>query len=216
MVVRAKLPDHIPRRFLIAAMDDLDAGTTHAFGPSTRYDVVFRARRYPPKAVVALAAVRLDGRILKPGDFWGGLGTACFRILTEAGLQIVAKGDIDPHGADVGGELEEGERLRVEVNRYERDARARERCLAHHGRRCAVCDLDFGERYGTIGEGFIHVHHVRPLSTSAGSISVDPVRDLQPVCPNCHAMLHRRLAPYTIVELRELLVANGPRATVVR
>ena len=47
--------------------------------------------------------------------------------------------------------------MRVEVNRYERDPRARSACLAHYGTRCVVCGLDFAERYGQIGQGFIHV-----------------------------------------------------------
>jgi 5-methylcytosine-specific restriction protein A len=45
--------------------------------------------------------------------------------------------------------------------------------------------------YGEIGRGFIHVHHVVPISSIGESYKVDPAKDLVPVCPNCHAMLHR-------------------------
>ena len=30
-----------------------------------------------------------------------------------------------------------------------------------HGTRCQACDLDFAERYGVIGKGFIEAHHLR-------------------------------------------------------
>jgi len=33
----------------------------------------------------------------------------------------------------------------------------------------------------------------------------DPIRDLRPVCPNCHVVIHRREPPYSIDEVRQLL-----------
>lgn len=67
-----------------------------------------------------------------------------------------------------------------------------------------VCDLDFGESYGPDGTGFIHVHHIEPLAGSGGERSVDPATDLVPVCPNCHAMLHRRSPPFSLDEVRKM------------
>lgn len=99
----------------------------------------------------------------------------------------------------------EGAVARVEINRYERDRRARGVCLAHWGPRCAACELDFGERYGQLGHGFIHVHHLLELSTVGPGYQVDPINDLRPVCPNCHAMLHRRRPALSIDELRLFL-----------
>jgi predicted HNH restriction endonuclease len=88
--------------------------------------------------------------------------------------------------------FEEGATLAVLVSKHERSASARSACLAHHGHTCKVCGLDFAHKYGKIlGEGFIHVHHLNFLSQSKGIRKVDPVTDLVPVCPNCHAMLHR-------------------------
>ncbi len=34
---------------------------------------------------------------------------------------------------------------------------------------------------------------------------VDPVKDLRPVCANCHAMSHKREEPFTIEEMRQSL-----------
>ena len=99
----------------------------------------------------------------------------------------------------------EGDVQRVTVNRYERDARARDACINHHGLRCAVCDLSFEERYGDPGKDFIHVHHKRPLHRMRASNRIDPITDLIPVCPNCHAMLHRREPPYDVEQLRAML-----------
>ena len=87
----------------------------------------------------------------------------------------------------------EGAISRAEVNRYERSGWARAECLKCYGYECQVCGLDFEERYGELGKGFMHVHHVTPLHEIAGNphYRLDPIEDLRPVCPNCHAMLHR-------------------------
>ncbi len=98
----------------------------------------------------------------------------------------------------------EGSVVQVLVNRYERDPSAREACLAEYGRVCSVCKCDFAERYGAIGEGFIHVHHITPISQLGSDYQIIPERDLAPVCPNCHAMLHRTNPPLTIQELARL------------
>lgn len=97
----------------------------------------------------------------------------------------------------------EGALSRVEVNRYERDPRARKACLHHWGYRCAVCKFSFEDRYGPLGQDFIHVHHLRELSKVSAGYRVDPVNDMRPLCPNCHAMIHRATGPaLSIDELR--------------
>ncbi len=58
----------------------------------------------------------------------------------------------------------EGRRTIVQVNRFERDPAARRRCIQIFGTRCVVCGFDFAKTYGEIGAGFIHVHHLKPLS----------------------------------------------------
>lgn len=103
------------------------------------------------------------------------------------------------------GALREGAVRRVEVNAIERSARARQACIDHHGTTCAVCAFDFGLAYPGLGEGFIHVHHLVDLAELEGETAVDPVRDLRPVCPNCHAMLHRTRPAMGIEALREIV-----------
>lgn len=101
--------------------------------------------------------------------------------------------------------LIEGATTTVLVNRYERNAAARALCLAHHGVQCAVCGFDFETRYGELGKGYIHVHHIVPLSQTRGEYEVDPIRDLLPVCPNCHAIIHSTRPERSVDQLRELL-----------
>lgn len=92
------------------------------------------------------------------------------------------------------------------VTTYERDPRYRKQALAIHGLRCKACDVDMGERYGSYAAGFIHVHHVKPVSEYEKPKQIDPALDLVPVCPNCHAVIHRKkTATLSISDLRRLL-----------
>lgn len=105
--------------------------------------------------------------------------------------------------------FQEGTPKQVIVNVYERNPEARAICIQRYGAICSVCNLDFGKKYGEIGKGFIHVHHLKPVSMSKG-YELNPINDLRPVCPNCHAMLHKRKPePYTIDELKVLLKTNA-------
>lgn len=87
----------------------------------------------------------------------------------------------------------EGAKQTVQVNRYERNSEARAKCIEIHGARCEVCKMSFVETYGTFAKDFIHVHHITPLHQISESYEVNPETDLIPVCPNCHAMLHKQL-----------------------
>ncbi|EKO3559062.1 HNH endonuclease [Vibrio metschnikovii] len=100
----------------------------------------------------------------------------------------------------------EGLVQKVVVNKYERDSTARTACIKHHGVKCLVCDFDFFKTYGNVGKGFIHVHHVTPISSIGSRYKVNPILDLIPVCPNCHAMLHAKNPPYTVSELKEKML----------
>jgi len=98
----------------------------------------------------------------------------------------------------------EGTVKKITVNRYERDHAARQACVDHYGAVCQVCNIDFHKQYGDIGEGFIHVHHIIPLHTIQEGYEVDPIKDLVPLCPNCHAMIHRiKNTPLSVNELKQ-------------
>jgi 5-methylcytosine-specific restriction protein A len=99
----------------------------------------------------------------------------------------------------------EGGGVKVYVNRYERNKVARQQCIEHYGAVCRVCKADMEKIYGEIAFGFIHVHHLKPLSEIGCEYEVDPINDLVPLCPNCHAMIHRKNPPYTILEMSEFV-----------
>ncbi|MGC9455218.1 MAG: HNH endonuclease [Phycisphaerae bacterium] len=48
----------------------------------------------------------------------------------------------------------------------------------------------------------MEVHHLCPLSEVGKEYQIDPIRDLRPVCPNCHAMIHRQTPALPISELK--------------
>lgn len=99
----------------------------------------------------------------------------------------------------------EGTRKQIYVNAVERNRRARDACVQHHGLDCVACGFNFQRVYGQLGEGLIHVHHLVPVSALQGEREVDPVHDLVPVCPNCHAIIHQVTPPLEIEQLRALL-----------
>ena len=96
----------------------------------------------------------------------------------------------------------EGAIKEVKVNSYERNKAARKKCIEKYGYKCSVCSFDFESNYGEIGKEFIHVHHKIPLADIRKEYKLNPTEDLVPVCPNCHAMLHRTKPALTIEELR--------------
>lgn len=98
----------------------------------------------------------------------------------------------------------EGDDHKTLVKRYERSAVLRSRAIEIHGIDCAVCGFNFEEQYGVIGKEFIHIHHLERLADT-GQRFVDPKKDLVPVCPNCHAMLHKKIPPYRPEELKSII-----------
>ncbi len=103
----------------------------------------------------------------------------------------------------------EGTAISVLLNRYERDQAARNKCIEHHGADCAACGMSFGDYYGSDMSGFIHVHHLVPLSSIREQRTVDPIHDLRPVCPNCHAVIHSSNPPLTVDQVRSLIEKHG-------
>ncbi|AKQ44434.1 hypothetical protein TH63_00345 [Rufibacter radiotolerans] len=92
------------------------------------------------------------------------------------------------------GELEsyqEGDPKKRYTTIYERNSALRQKAIEVHGTTCQACHFNFKEFYGEIGEGYIHVHHLRPISDAKERIFVNPKTDLCVLCPNCHAIVHR-------------------------
>jgi hypothetical protein len=102
----------------------------------------------------------------------------------------------------------EGGRFSVTSTTIERNPIARKKCIEHYGCQCWICDYDFESAFGSLGQGFIHVHHRIDLALHKTVHKVDPIKDLIPLCPNCHAMAHREKPAVPIEKLKELYKAR--------
>lgn len=110
----------------------------------------------------------------------------------------------ETYGHDIDSLKEEGFAYETSEIKYERNPVNREICLRAKGVHCSVCGLLLEDEYGEIAHEFIEVHHVTPISAYGGARCINPLTELFPVCPNCHSMLHRRIPPYSIEELRSI------------
>lgn len=116
-----------------------------------------------------------------------------FSLLTISDTESVVEG------------RKEGSLYQVVCNKYERNPLNRELCLLKKGYSCSICDFNFEQKYGEIGKNFINVHHIVPVSQLGPDYLINPELDLIPVCPNCHAMLHRKNPPYLPGELKRII-----------
>jgi 5-methylcytosine-specific restriction protein A len=94
--------------------------------------------------------------------------------------------------------------------KIERNRTSANHAKKFHGTRCQACDLDFGERYGKIGKGFIEAHHLRPIGTLEEGIAVkyDVAVDFAVLCSNCHRMIHRFADPSDLMAFRRFINAS--------
>ncbi|GJD96975.1 hypothetical protein OCOJLMKI_4203 [Methylobacterium iners] len=94
-----------------------------------------------------------------------------------------------------------------EHRRLERETQASAMAKRRHGYRCQACDLDFEERYGSIGRGFIEAHHLRPVASlpkdEDSELALE--HDFAVLCANCHRMIHRYDDPGDLEGFRRLV-----------
>lgn len=86
--------------------------------------------------------------------------------------------------------LSEGTPRTINVIQYERNKRARQRCLDRWGFRCVACGIAFAGIYGADFANCIHTHHLVPVASRKKTYRLNPETDLRPLCPNCHAVAH--------------------------
>jgi hypothetical protein len=149
-------------------------------------------------AIVALGWA--DEAAREYGEFWRGNRGTNPAAATGAG-------QTDEAGTETETYLEGRRREHLRVSRA-RNGRARDECIAHYGPHCDVCIFDFEVAYGERGRAFIEVHHLELVSgQQEEEYEIDPIKDLRPVCSNCHRMLHR----YGLIstdELKEIVKAQ--------
>jgi len=83
--------------------------------------------------------------------------------------------------------------------------RAKSQFLKKHGALyCEACALNFEDKYGDLGIGFIEAHHNKPISRlKAGEKT--KVSDLVMLCSNCHRMIHKLKDEASLQKLRETI-----------
>lgn len=102
--------------------------------------------------------------------------------------------------------LEGGSGKRIFTNHYERNPGLRTAAIRYHGTKCIVCGFDFKEVYGERGDGYIEVHHLRPVSRLKKQTKINHKMDVAVVCSNCHRMIHRKKDKVlSLEELRALI-----------
>lgn len=163
----------------------------YGFRKARKYYLVHSGSQYDSKAILGAAHGFQFKKPLTPYDFSGGKNTVV-PVLKRLGFEVTAI-IIDNANAlpeEVSEDTWEGAKKTVKINKFERSASARLACIEHHGSTCTICGFDFAIVFGDDYLGFIHVHHVIPLSKINKRYKVDPKKDLIPVCPNCHAVIH--------------------------
>ena len=185
---------------------------THGFGKARRYHLMHEGKSYDSKAIVGGAYAIQFKRRITPSDFNGGIKTIV-PTLDRLKFLVVADAIKDSQVAlpeEAGAiDLWEGAQQKILVNRYERSTEARAECIQHHGVQCCICGFDFGATYGDRFKGFIHVHHLVPLSRSRRAHKVNAKKDLRPVCPNCHAVIHYGGKTNSIDRIKKLLTKRS-------
>lgn len=111
---------------------------------------------------------------------------------------------------EVSEKYQEGTVKSVLVNKYERNPIAKKKCIEYFGTQCQICGFKFSEKYGAIFENKIHVHHIKPIAEIGEEYEIDPIKDLIPVCPNCHMILHSKgkNEVYSIDEVKKMIKNN--------
>jgi 5-methylcytosine-specific restriction protein A len=137
--------------------------------------------------------------------------------ITRAYRALTYRGGID---ADVDSQSDVAEEFGIaadasviETRKYvyhrkiERNRTAARQAKKFHGTRCQACDLDFAERYGDLGKGFIEAHHLRPIAMLEEGVPVkyDVAADFAVLCSNCHRMIHRFVDPSNLLKFRAVI-----------
>jgi putative restriction endonuclease len=193
-----------------------DIGTVYPDAKSTKGDLFANIENYQHLSRPVLA--KLDGAYLEPipeaqvSNYWRNgvrpISQDTYNLIrTTAELPPPESINDENQGAPAALESGyEGSRKVRFVTQYERDPALRAAAVAIHGVTCCVCGFNFGQFYGSVGEGFIHIHHLLPVSASGGPIKVSPKSDMAPVCANCHAIIHRkRDNTLTVEQLRRMV-----------
>lgn len=96
--------------------------------------------------------------------------------------------------------ISEGASKIITTKAYERSDRLRKAAIEHFSKNgiitCDCCGFEFKTFYGeTFGKSCIEIHHLKPIFQYASMSIVQTIdnalKNLLPVCPNCHRVIHK-------------------------
>jgi hypothetical protein len=88
--------NHVTRDYVLHAIEEYDLlwpeqfFSEHGFAPTTTYELAWKGRSYPPKAVLGRAYELATGQRLGSSDFEGGK-TGAVRVLEQLGFIVKEK-----------------------------------------------------------------------------------------------------------------------------
>ena len=97
----------------------------------------------------------------------------------------------------------EGKPRIINYKTYDRSLPARQECIGYYGYDCSVCGFNFEAIFGDLGKNYIEVHHLKQIADIGEEYRIEPIKDLRPVCANCHRMLHKQRPALSIEELSD-------------
>ena len=112
--------------------------------------------------------------------------------------------------------VEEGKQGLRNVKYYERSRKLRSIAVEHFTHNgiieCDCCGFDFKDYYGVKYESCIEIHHIRPIfqyDEDATQKTIEQaLKNLMPVCPNCHRVIHRNHIGSSDIEKFKLDIAE--------
>lgn len=81
--------DQISKEHIVSAISKIESEGIPAHRASTKFDISYNSKRYPPKYVISVAAKLATGRELPPNEFSGGEQTNSF--LKRLGFEVVPR-----------------------------------------------------------------------------------------------------------------------------
>lgn len=170
-----------------------------AQGATSRYIAIVFEQIVAPTAEKILSTAFLQQKIRDaPADFKPQGSGSLMTADAAQNLRLLWKKHLQQSAVDFEYAAFEGKTQRYFILHRRREAHLREAKIQkikqiNNGKlRCQVpgCGFDFEAAYGSVGEGYAQVHHLKPLAKS-GESNLTTLNDLMVVCANCHAIIHR-------------------------
>jgi 5-methylcytosine-specific restriction protein A len=166
----------------------------------------FQSESWPDTWTRVELQARSAPQVIEQDDLAQMRQLICELVVPLFGMVVALIGVDEPDLQAEGGT--EGTQYQTLTTRYERKKINREACIQLKGLLCAACNFDFSAFYGLLGAGYVEIHHTAPISRLGPGYRINVETDLEPLCANCHAMVHRQDPPLLVHHLAELVASR--------